>query len=165
MKHVSDLLMSPPHSSRAVGPMEEIRVDDIKLVYDPLPSGALSKFISDNVINVNFARTGISTWHPVGFFLRNSLGEILGGVTGHVWAGWVHVNFLWVTEMLRGQGNGNRLMDAAESFAVERGAANATLETMSYQAPGFYQKRGYVVFGQLEDYPTGHTKFYLRKKL
>jgi ribosomal protein S18 acetylase RimI-like enzyme len=145
--------------------MKEISVDDLNLVYDPLPSGALTDFISKNVINTNFARTGVSTWHPVGFFLRNKRGEVLGGVTGHVWAGWIHINYLWVTEMLRGQRNGTRLMDAAESFAVERGAANATLETMSYQAPGFYRKRGYVVFGQLDDYPTGHTKFYLRKNL
>jgi ribosomal protein S18 acetylase RimI-like enzyme len=145
--------------------MEEIAVDDISLVYDPLPSGALADFVSKNVINVNFARTGISTWHPVGFFLKNPRGEVLGGVMGHIWGGWMQINFLWVTEMRRGQRNGTRLMDAAESFAAERGAANATLETMSFQAPGFYQKRGYVVFGQLDDYPLGHTKFYLRKRL
>jgi GNAT superfamily N-acetyltransferase len=117
------------------------------------------------VINVNFARTGISTWHPVGFFLKNPRGEILGGVTGHVWGGWMHVNFLWVTEMLRGQGYGTRLMNAAEDFAAEHGATGATLETMSFHAPDFYQKRGYVVFGQLDDYPPGHTKYFLRKTL
>ncbi len=77
-------------------------------------------------------RTGISTWHLVGFFLKNQRGEILGGVTGHVWGGWMHVAFLWVTEMLRGQGHGTRLMDAAEIFAIERGATSATLETMSF---------------------------------
>ena len=55
--------------------MEEISVDDLNLVYDPLPSGALTDFISKNVINTNFARTGVSTWHPVGFFLRNKRQE------------------------------------------------------------------------------------------
>jgi len=145
--------------------MEEIAVDEISLVYDPLPSNTVADFVSRNVINTNFARTGVSTWHPVGFFLKNPRGEILGGVMGHIWGGWMHINFLWVTEMLRGQRHGTRLMDAAESFAAERGASNATLETMSFQAPGFYQKRGYEVFGQLDDYPPGHTKFYLRKQL
>jgi len=28
-----------------------------------------------------------------------------------------------------------------------------------------YEKRGYVVFGTLDDYPAGHQKFFLRKKL
>jgi ribosomal protein S18 acetylase RimI-like enzyme len=77
----------------------------------------------------------------------------------------MHVNFVWVTEALRGQRHGTRLMDAAESFAVEHGCTSATLETLSFQAPGFYAKRGYEVFGTLEDYPPGHSKFFLRKRL
>ena len=135
------------------------------LIFDPLPGEALERFVSDNVINVNFAKTGISTWHPVGYFLKNDRGEWLGGLTGLVWGEWLHVKFLWVSEPLRGQGQGTRLMDAAEGLAVERGARSATLETHSYQAPHFYKKRGYEVFGQLEDYPPGHTKFFMRKAL
>jgi GNAT superfamily N-acetyltransferase len=140
-------------------------MDDLTIVYDPLPSGELARFVSDNVFNVNVARTGISEWHPVGFFLKNARGEWLGGLTGYIWGGWLHVNILWVTETLRGQGLGNRLMDAAEALAVERGAGWATLETHSFQAPGFYARRGYEVFGRLEDYPVGHAKLFLRKRL
>ena len=92
-------------------------------------------------------------------------GEWLAGLTGYTWGGWMHVNFLWVTEALRGQRHGSRLMDAAESFAVERGCIGSTLETHSFQAPGFYSSRGYEVFGTLEDYPPGHSKVFLRKRL
>ena len=87
-------------------------MEELQLIYEPFPSDALTRFLSDNVINVNFARTGVPTWHPVGFFLRNRRGEWLGGLTGHLWGGWMHVNFLWVTEALRGQRHGTRLMDA-----------------------------------------------------
>lgn len=140
-------------------------MDDLDLVFDPLPSEDLTRFVSDNVVNVNFARTGISTWHPVNFFLKSPRGEVMGGLTGHIWGGWLHVNFVWVTEMQRGQGQGKRLMDAAEAMARERGATAATLETHSFQAPGFYRKLGYAVCGQIDDYPPGHTKFILRKNL
>jgi len=39
------------------------------------------------------------------------------------------------------------------------------LETASFEARPFYEKLGYEVFAALEDYPPGHTKFYLRKRL
>jgi hypothetical protein len=61
-------------------------MEELQLVYEPFPSDALTRFLSDNVINVNFARTGLATWHPVGFFLRNRRGEWLGGLTGHLGA-------------------------------------------------------------------------------
>ena len=89
-------------------------MEELQLVFEPFPSDTLMRFLSDNVVNVNFARTGVATWHPVGFFLKNARGEWLGGLTGYLWGGWMHVNFVWVTEALRGQRHGTRLMDAAE---------------------------------------------------
>lgn len=140
-------------------------MEDLEIVFEPLPGEALTRFLSDNVINVALARTGVSAWHPVGFFLKSARGEWLGGLVGQIWGGWLHVNFLWVSETLRGKGHGSRLMDAAEALAAERGARGATLETHSFQAPGFYAKRGYEIFGRLEDYPPGHEKLFLRKRL
>jgi GNAT superfamily N-acetyltransferase len=140
-------------------------MEELQLVFEQFPGDTLTRFVSDNVINLNFARTGVTDWHPVGYFLKNARGEILGGLTGYIWGGWMHVNFLWVTEALRGQRHGSRLMDAAEQLAAERGCLGATLETHSFMAPGFYARRGYEVFGSLEDYPPGHTKLFLRKRL
>lgn len=140
-------------------------MENLEIVFEPFPGEALTRFLTDNVINVNIAKTGVSNWHPVGFFLKNPRGEFLGGLTGYIWGGWFHVNFLWVSESLRGQRHGSRLMDVAEALAVERGASAATLETHSFGAQNFYLKRGYTVFGRLDDYPPGHTKLFLRKQL
>lgn len=140
-------------------------MEALDLVFDPLPGDDLLRFVSDNVVNVNFARTGLSVWHPVGFFLKSRRGEVMGGLTGHIWGSWMHVAFLWVSETVRGQGHGTRLMDAAEAMARERGAKGATLETFDFQAPAFYRGRGYIVCGRIDDYPPGHTKFFLRKDL
>ena len=140
-------------------------MEELQLVFEPLPGEGLARFVSDNINQVNFARTGVAAWHPVGYFLKNARGEWLGGLTGYIWGGWLHVNLLWVTESLRGQRQGSRLMDAAEAFAIERGCLGVTLETFNFQAPGFYAKRGYEVFGTLDDYPPGHSKFFLRKRL
>jgi ribosomal protein S18 acetylase RimI-like enzyme len=84
---------------------------------------------------------------------------------GSVWGGWLHIAWLWVDESVRGQDWGTRLMDLAEAYGRERGCHSATLDTHSFQARPFYEARGYEVFGTLDDYPKGHKKFFLRKKL
>ena len=33
------------------------------------------------------------------------------------------------------------------------------------QALPFYEKHGYTVFGVLENYPTGHSRYFVRKSL
>lgn len=140
-------------------------LEDLQIVFEPLPSADLEQFIEDNVIAYNFAQTGVSEWHPVGYLLRNDRGEWLGGCLGYIWGGWLHVRWLWVTQPLRGKGYGARLLDAAERFGAERGAAAATLETHSFQAREFYLRHGYSIFGTLEDYPPGHNKYFMRKEL
>ncbi len=56
-------------------------------------------------------------------------------------------------------------MDAAEDYARMRGCHSAHLDTHTWQARPFYEKRGYEVFATLDDFPPGHQKFFLRKKL
>jgi GNAT superfamily N-acetyltransferase len=138
---------------------------DLEIVFDPLPGETLSRYIVDQLDAHNLAATGISTYYPVGFFLKNVRGEWLGGLLGSLWGGWLHVRILWVDAAARGNGNGTRLLRAAEDYAVERGCFAATLETHSFQARPFYEKCGYEVFGTLENWPPGHAKYFLKKQL
>lgn len=136
-----------------------------EIVFTPHADEALVRFVNDGVDLHNIAATGLAEWCPANFFLRGARGDCLGGLTGNIWGGWLHVRFLWVTESARGAGQGRRLLQAAEAYAQERGCAAATLETFSFQARPFYERQGYRVVGQLDDYPPGHTKFFLRKDL
>jgi uncharacterized protein (DUF924 family)/GNAT superfamily N-acetyltransferase len=140
-------------------------VEEPQIVFDPLPPEALRRFIIDQLDAHNLAATGVSTYYPVGIFLKSARGEWLGGLTGTLWGGWLHVRILWVDRAARGQGNGARLLQVAEDYAIERGCFAATLETHSFQARPFYERCGYQIFGTLEDYPPGHSKFFLRKQL
>ena len=97
--------------------------------------------------------------------LRGPDNEIAGGVIGAVHYEWFCVDLMWVREDLRGRGYGHRLLMLAEEAARERGAKHAYLDTFSFQAPGFYEKHGYQVFGELRDFPPGHTRTYLAKQL
>lgn len=140
-------------------------MDDPELVYDPLPSDTLSQFITDNLVMVATAKTGVEDWTPANFFLRNARGEWVGGLLGMIWGGWLHVKILWIAAPYRGKGHGSRLLAAAEALAIERGAVAATLDTHTFQAPDFYPKFGYREFGRLQDYPAGHAKIFFVKTL
>jgi hypothetical protein len=38
------------------------------------------------------------------------------------------------------------------------------LDSFSFQAPGFYKKLGYSVFGTLPDFPKGETRYFFSKR-
>jgi len=72
---------------------------------------------------------------------------------------------LWIAEHLRGAGIGTTILRAAENAAIEKDCHSASLDTMSFQAPAFYEKRGYVRIGVADGYPGGAQKIYMRKQL
>ena len=72
---------------------------------------------------------------------------------------------MWIKEEFRGRGFGHQLLTLAEQEARQRGAEYAYLDTFSFQAPGFYKKHGYEVFGELNNFPPGHRRYFLSKQL
>ena len=138
---------------------------EAELILVPESDEALRRLVADGVDMNNIAVTGIAEWHPANFFLRSAGGEWLGGLLSNIWGGWLDVRYIFVVEAARKQGHGRRLLQAAESLALQHSCFGATLETHSFQALPFYEKQGYEIFGRLDDYPPGHAKFYLRKRL
>lgn len=98
-------------------------------------------------------------------FLRDEQGNLVGGLLGDTAWGWLYISALWISDRLRRQGIGQRLMAAAEAEAVRRGCRHAAVDTMDFQAPEFYKKLGYCVWGSLDDHPAGHSRIFLRKDL
>ncbi len=96
---------------------------------------------------------------------RDVDGKIIGGLVANLQSGWkwVHIQRLWIDEAHRGAGIGRRLLEEAEKEAQKLGIVYAAVDTMEFQARGFYEKQGYSVYGVMEDYPVGHRKFLMRK--
>jgi GNAT superfamily N-acetyltransferase len=138
--------------------MEAVRIE-----FEPFIDEGARQFIVNGVDYYNIAATSLAGYFPVNFVLRGESGDVLGGVLGQIWGGWLQVTYLWVAEAARGAGYGRRLVEDAEAYARSRGAVGATVETYSFQAQPFYERLGYEVFGTLDGYPPGHVKFFLRK--
>jgi GNAT superfamily N-acetyltransferase len=114
----------------------------------------------------NDAYTGPEEDRPLAILVSDAEdGSPRGGLFGRSYYGWLFIELLIIDASLRGQGVGTQLMRRAEEEASRRGCHGVWLDSFSFQAPGFYQRLGYEVFGVLEDYPPGDRRFFLRKRL
>jgi GNAT superfamily N-acetyltransferase len=113
----------------------------------------------------NKASTPHKQWQPVLFCLRDEDDVLCGGISGHLWGGWLHVEVLWVREGLRDQGFGRSLLAQAEAYAFDQGCRDVYLTTFEFQAPEFYQELGYESVGKIADYPRGSNYYFLHKHL
>jgi ribosomal protein S18 acetylase RimI-like enzyme len=98
-------------------------------------------------------------------FARDKEGNITGGLRAVCFWNTLHIESLWVSENVRGNGIGTVLVKKAEHFAIEHGYEQALLESTSWQAKSFYEKLGYELMATLPNYPKGHSCHFLTKKL
>ena len=135
------------------------------LTVEAEPKGSDINAITLGLMSFNKAHTDGAAPQYLVITVRDQDQAIVGGLVGLCYLGWLHVQVLWMQEELRGQGYGNSLLARAEQEAIKQGCRNACLETYSFQAPAFYEKRGYVSFAELPDFPVGNKKHFLRKSL
>jgi GNAT superfamily N-acetyltransferase len=90
--------------------------------------------------------------------------NLVGGLLGFTYGDWLFVDVLWVHESMRGKGVGAMLMRGGEDAAKARGCIGAHTDTFDFQAPGFYRRLGYTVFGELGPFTGGQKRYYLRKR-
>ena len=133
-----------------------------KIEYTDTPEwDIIGGWISD----YNKAQAGDDHPQRLCFVLKAPDQSVVGGVIGIVFWDWLYVDLMYLPEALRGQGYGSQLLTLIEDEARRRGARHVHLDTFSFQAPEFYQRHGYRVFGELPDFPPGHTRYYLTKEL
>lgn len=97
--------------------------------------------------------------------LINDQDELVAGITASIYWKQMHVDFLWVDESLRGKNKGSELLEKAEEIARQHHCRYIQLETFSFQAPEFYKKKGFTVFGILDDSPYDGAQQYFLKKI
>lgn len=139
--------------------------EEYSIEYVDKPEDTAWGIIGRGLDQYNKAQAGEEGFQRVCFVLQAPDQEIAGGVLGEIYWGWLHVDLMWIREDLRGHGYGGRLLTSIEDEARRRGAKNVFLDTFSFQAPDFYIRHGYRVFGELPDFPPGSRRYFLTKAL
>ena len=125
----------------------------------------IRKSILAPLVAYNDSQAGPSQGRPLVVQVRDNTNAVIGGLWGYTGYGWLFTQLLVVPTALRGQGIGSTLMQLAESESIARGCHGAWLDTFEFQARAFYERIGYVCFGELPNYPEGFSRFFIKKEL
>ena len=89
----------------------------------------------------------------------------VGGVSGDIYEKTIYVSRLAVDSSYKNQKIGSKLMSMVEEEAKEKGIKFLELGTTEFQAKPFYEKLGYKVVHEMDDYPKGYKCYTLFKEL
>lgn len=106
-----------------------------------------------------------SEYRELTISFKDKNGTVVAGLNGNSNWGWLFIKLLWVSDGYQGQGLGRKLMSEAEREGRQRGCHGVWLDTFSVQARTFYEKLGYNIFGTLDEFPRGHSRFFMKKRL
>jgi GNAT superfamily N-acetyltransferase len=91
--------------------------------------------------------------------------HVVGGLTGRTSLGLLFVDLFCLPQAMRGSGIGTAVLQLAEDEGRRRGCRTAALYTLSFQAPGFYERNGWRVFGEVPCDPPGTSRLFMIKEL
>jgi ribosomal protein S18 acetylase RimI-like enzyme len=93
-------------------------------------------------------------------------GDLVAGLSGWTWGTCAGIARLWVRPDRRHQRWGSRLLSAAEGEARGRGCVQMVVSSLTFQAPAFYTRHGYLETGRTEGLPAeGYADVQFRKTL
>ncbi len=97
--------------------------------------------------------------------LKDQNDEVVGGLFASSRWGGFHIEMVAIPASLRGHGCGSELLKMAEQEARERGCHHMLLDTQAFQARPFYERHGFVVFGQIDGPKPYYPRFFMLKIL
>jgi GNAT superfamily N-acetyltransferase len=92
-------------------------------------------------------------------------GKVIGGVIGRTSFGLLFIDIVYLPKGLRGRDIGTRMLEMVEAEGRRRGCRAGVLYTISFQAPRFYERLGWRIFGDIPCDPPGTSRVFMTKDL
>lgn len=113
--------------------------------------------------NLNGGITSNST--RVNLLLRDQSENVVGGLLGAIYWGWLDLQTLWIDESARGQGYGTQLLNQAIQMTLTDNSPHIYADVIDIQNLGFFHHHRFQTFATLPDRPKRQTTHFLRKDL
>lgn len=120
----------------------------------------------DGLNAFNDEMAGYADRKPLAVVARDPVtGSVLGGAVGRSSLGLLFLDLFYLPPSHRGTGLGREILAAFEDEGRRRGCVAGVVNTISFQAPGFYERHGWRRFGEVPSLPPGTSRIFLSKAL
>ena len=124
------------------------------------------QIIGNGLNHFNDLHVGYGDRQPLAVLVRDpQSGDVVGGASGRTSLGLLFLDLFHLPETLRGMGIGTEVLRRFEEEGRRRGCRSAVVYTISFQAPQFYERNGWVRFGEVPCDPPGTSRIFLSKTL
>ncbi|MDO8047545.1 GNAT family N-acetyltransferase [Janthinobacterium sp. SUN211] len=142
----------------------------IQLPYTICVSATIDAEVEQTILEglnaYNDAITGYSDRQVLSVVVRDRDSQrVLGGAMGRTSLGLLFLDLFYLPATLRGLGLGSQILAQFEEEGRRRGCASALLYTITFQAPEFYERRGWRRFGEIACSPEGTSRVFMSKPL
>ena len=134
-----------------------------KIEIETNPKTETIQQIRNSLIAHNRENSSIADGKNLAIKAVSDLGMIVGGVVAWQWGGCIEIEYLWVSENVRGEKLGTKLLKQLEYLLSEHSSKVIITTTFSFQAPEFYLKNGFEIIDEVAGYPHNVKKYFLKK--
>lgn len=135
-----------------------------KLSFEANPNPEDTQTLIRGITDYAKQQRGFDALDFFAFFIRDENNTIVGGCNGGTLYGGLHIDSLWVSDVIRNKGWGTKLVEAALTYGKEKNCNFATVNTMDWEALGFYQKLGFKIEFQRSGFLKNSVFYFLRKE-
>ena len=130
------------------------------------PSADAAAVIENGLARYNKEQAGYADSRPLAVLVSDpDTRAVIGGLLGRTSLGLAFIDLVFLPDEVRGKDVGRNIMREAEDEAKRRRCRAIVLYTISFQAPGFYERLGYRRFGAIDCDPPGTSRIFFVKEL
>lgn len=146
--------------------MTSFTIEETRLTIEQTPvTTELTNFVDEGFRTHGLEVTGFDEPIRRMAYIARDGQTFVGCVTANILWGTLHIRHMFIVPEYRRKGLGKQLVEKALEYGQTHGCSAAFVDTLSFQALGFYQKLGFTLEFSRTGFAHGASMHYLKKSL